>query len=152
MPDIARPAILAPLAALALASCAPDSATEDAQIREFVSGYVTSTDIRASLGMMEESASSITGDGTILSGRERIKDYASRHAAAIRDQRITLGGIQVRRLGTTHALVTAPFSATISAAPQLVLTEGAVTVVAERHDSGWRVVHSHYSYPMPRRP
>jgi hypothetical protein len=138
-------------AALALAACAPDSATEDAEIQSAVRAYVTSNDLAASLGMMDEAASSITGDGTILRNRERIKDYASRHAAAIRDQRITLGGIGVRRLGATHALATAPFSATTSALPQMVLAEGAVSVVVARTDSGWKVLHSQYSYPTIRR-
>jgi ketosteroid isomerase-like protein len=140
------------LAVLVLSACGPDSANVDAEIRELVRGYVTSTDIGASLGMMDESASSITGDGTILSSRDRIKEHANRHSAAIRDQRITLGGIEVRRLGTTHALATAPFSATISALPHMALAEGAVTVVLAKRDSGWKVVHSHYSYPAVRRP
>jgi uncharacterized protein (TIGR02246 family) len=141
-----------PLAALALTACAPDSETVDAQVRDLVRAYVTSTDIASSLGMMDEAASSITGDGTILRGRDRIKDYASRHAAAVRDQRITLGGIEVRRLGDAHALATAPFSATVSALPQMVLAEGAVTLVLTKRDSGWKVVHEQYSYPTIRRP
>jgi uncharacterized protein (TIGR02246 family) len=143
--------ILMSLAALALTACAPDSETVDAQIRDLVRAYVTSTDVASSLGMMEEAASSITGEGTILRGRDRIKDYASRHAAAIRDQRITLGGIEVRRLGDTHALATASFSATVSALPQMVLAEGAVTLVLTKRDSGWKVVHEQYSYPTVRR-
>jgi uncharacterized protein (TIGR02246 family) len=143
--------ILMSLAALALTACAPDSETVDAQIRDLVRAYVTSTDVASSLGMMEEAASSITGEGTILRGRDRIKDYASRHAAAIRDQRITLGGIEVRRLGDTYALATAPFSATVSALPQMVLAEGAVTLVLTKRDSGWKVVHEQYSYPTVRR-
>lgn len=144
--------ILMPLAALALTACAPDSATVEAQIRDRVRAYVTSTDIASSLGMMDEAAWSITGEGTILRGRDRIKDYASRHAAAIRDQRITLGGIEVRRLGEAHALATAPFSATVSTLPQMVLAEGAVTLVLTRRDSAWKVVHEQYSYPTIRRP
>jgi uncharacterized protein (TIGR02246 family) len=143
--------ILMSLAALALTACAPDSETVDAQIRDLVRAYVTSTDVASSLGMMEEAASSITGEGTILRGRDRIKDYASRHAAAIRDQRITLGGIEVRRLGDAHALATASFSATVSALPQMVLAEGAVTLVLTKRDSGWKVVHEQYSYPTVRR-
>jgi uncharacterized protein (TIGR02246 family) len=143
--------IVMPLAALALTACAPDSATVDAQIRDLVRAYVTSNDISASLGMLDEAASSITGDGTILRGRDRIKDYASRHVGAIRDQRVTLGGIDVRRLGDAHALATAPFSVTVSALPQAILAEGAVTVLVANRDSGWKVLHAHYSYPTIRR-
>jgi hypothetical protein len=139
------------LLTLAISACAPETPTIEAEIRDLVRGYVTSTDVGTSLGMMDKSASSITGDGTILSSRDRIKEHASRHSAAIREQRITLGGIEVRRLGTTHALATAPFSATISALPHMALAEGAVTVVLAKRDSGWKVVHSHYSYPTIRR-
>jgi uncharacterized protein (TIGR02246 family) len=143
--------VLLSLAVLAPTACAPDSATVDAEIRNLVRAYVASTDIGASLEMLDEAASSITGEGTILRGRDRIKDYANRHADAIRDQRVALGGIEVRRLGHAHALVTAPFSATASALPQMVLTEGAVTVLVTKRDSGWKIVHSHYSYPTIRR-
>ena len=121
--------ILVPLAALALTACAPDSASVDAEIRDLVRAYVASSDIGASLEMLDEAASSITGEGAILRGRDRIRDYAHRHAAAIRDQRVTLGGIEVRRLGDAHALATAPFSATVSALPQVALAEGAVTAI-----------------------
>jgi uncharacterized protein (TIGR02246 family) len=150
--EVPMRSILIPLAALALTACAPDSETVDAQVRDLVRAYVASTDITASLEMMDEAASSITGEGTILRGRDRIRDYANRHVAAIRDQRVTLGGIEVRRLGDGHALATAPFSATVSALPQVALAEGAVTLVLTKRDSGWKVVHEQYSYPTIRRP
>ena len=56
-----------------------------------------------------------------------------------------------RWLGNAHALATAPFSATVSALPQMVLAEGAVTVLVAKRDSSWKIVHSHYSYPTIRR-
>ena len=48
--------ILVPLAALALTACAPDSASVDAEIRDLVRAYVASTDIGASLEMLDEAA------------------------------------------------------------------------------------------------
>ena len=143
--------MLMPFAALVLMACAPDPAIVDTQVRELVRAYVTSTDITSSVAMLDEAASSITGDGTIVRGRDRIRDYAHRHAAAIRDQRVTLGGIEVRRLGDAHALATAPFSATVASLPQMVLAEGAVTLLVTKADSGWKIVHAHYSYPTIRR-
>ena len=142
--------VLMSLAALAMTACAPDHAA-DGEIRDLVRAYVASTDIGASLEMLDEAASSITGEGTILRGRDTIRNYANRHAAAIRDQRVALGTIEVRRLGNAHALVTAPFSATASALPQMVLAEGAVTVLVTKRDSSWKIIHSLYSYPTLRR-
>lgn len=146
--------ILMPLAALAVTACAPDPAAVDAEIQQFVRTYVTSTDVTASLNMLDPggTVTSITGEGVIMRGRDAIKDHANRHIASIRDQRITVGAIEVTRIGATHALVTAPFSATVSALPQLTLAEGAVTLLVTRRDSGWKVVHEHYSYPTIRRP
>jgi ketosteroid isomerase-like protein len=146
--------ILMPLAALAVTACAPDPAAVDAEIQQFARTYVTSTDVTASLNMLDQggTVTSITGEGVIMRGREAIRDHANRHIASIRDQRITVGAIEVTRIGATHALVTAPFSATVSALPQLTLAEGAVTLLVTRRDSGWKVVHEHYSYPSIRRP
>ena len=59
--------VLMSLAALAMTACAPDHAA-DGEIRDLVRAYVASTDIGASLEMLDEAASSITGEGTILRG------------------------------------------------------------------------------------
>ena len=146
--------ILMLLAALAVTACAPDPAAVDAEIQKFVRAYVTSTDVTASLNMLDQAGTvtSITGEGVIMRGRDAIRDHANRHIASIRDQRITVGAIEVTRIGAAHALVIAPFSATVSALPQLTLAEGAVTLLVTRRDSGWKVVHEHYSYPSIRRP
>jgi len=146
--------ILLPLAALALTACAPDSARVDAEIQQFARTYVTSTDVTTSLNMLDQTGTvtSITGEGTIMRGRDAIRDHANKHIASIREQRITVGAIEVTRIGATHALVIAPFSATVAALPQVILAEGAVTLLVTRRDSGWKVVHEHYSYPTIRRP
>jgi hypothetical protein len=69
--------------ALTLTACAPDSATIDAEIQKFVRSYVTTTDITASLGMLDPVATvtSINGEGRILRGRDAIRDEANKHIA-----------------------------------------------------------------------
>lgn len=149
-----RSILLLLLAALALTACGPDPAAVDAEIQQFARSYVTSTDVTTSLSMLDQAGTvtAITGEGIIMRGRDAIRDHANKHLASIRDQRITMGAIEVRRIGATHALVIAPFSATVSALPQLILAEGAVTLVVIKRDSGWKVAHEHYSYPTIRRP
>jgi ketosteroid isomerase-like protein len=145
---------LLPLAASALTACAPRPGLDEAQVQQFVRGYVTSTDVAASVSMLDEGASvtSIGGEGRMLRGRDAIKAHAERNIALIRQRKISVGAIQVTPLGATHALVVAPFDATINELPQLVLAEGALTLVLVRRDSGWKVVHEHYSHSSSRRP
>jgi hypothetical protein len=47
---------LALLAALALTACAPDSSNVEAEVQKLVQSYITSTDINASLGMLDATA------------------------------------------------------------------------------------------------
>jgi ketosteroid isomerase-like protein len=146
--------VLIPLAALALTACAPQTATVEAEVQQFVRAYVTSTDVTASVSMLDDGANvtSIGGEGRLLRGRDAIRDHANRHIALIRQRKISLGAIEVRPLGATHALVVAPFDATLNELPQLVLAEGALTLVLAKRDSGWKVVHEHYSHSSSRRP
>jgi ketosteroid isomerase-like protein len=141
------------LAAFALTACAPDPATVDAEIQKFVRSYLTTTDITASLGMLDEvgRVTSINGEGRIMRGRDAIRDEANKHIALLRDLRTTVGSIEVTRMGRTHALAIAPFTSTISSLPQETLAQGAVTLILAKRDSGWKVVHEQYSYPTVRR-
>lgn len=141
------------LAALALTACAPDPAKLDAEIRKFAAAYVATTDVPASIGMLDEAGkvTSIGGDGRILRGREAIRSHADENIAQLRSLAITVGAAEVSRLGAAHALVIVPFSVSPVAVPQAVMAEGAATLLLVRRDSGWKVVHEHYSYSAPRR-
>jgi ketosteroid isomerase-like protein len=142
------------LAALALTACAPDSATIEAEVQQLVRSYITSTDITASVNMLDAapSVTSITGEGRIVRGRDAIKDEANKQIALLPQLKVTAGAVEVTRIGSAHALAIAPFSIAVSSGPQTVTTQGAASLLLAKRDSGWKVVHEHFSYSAPRRP
>lgn len=145
---------LVPLAALSLTACAPDSATVEAEVQQLVRSYLTSTDIAASLDMLDPgpSVTSITGQGRIVRGRDMIRDEASKQIVLLPQLKVTVGKVEVTRVGSTHALAIATFSVAPSSKPQAPTTQGAGSLLLAKRDSGWKVVHEHYSYSAARRP
>jgi ketosteroid isomerase-like protein len=141
------------LAMLSLASCAPEPAKIEAEVEQLVRGYLTSTDIAASVNMLDSapSVTSITAQGRIVRGRDAIKEEASKQIATLPQFKVSAGKIEVTPIGTTHALAIAPFGIAAGSAPQTTTTEGAATLLLAKRDSGWKVVHEHFSYSAPRR-
>ena len=140
---------LIPLTAFALAACTPDPAPVEAEVQQFVRSYITSTDINASLNMLEQNATSITGEGRIVRGRDAIKDAPSKQIALLPQLKATVGTIEVTPVGTKHALAIAPFSIGASATPQKAMADGAATLLLVKRDSGWKVLHEHFSFKKP---
>jgi uncharacterized protein (TIGR02246 family) len=134
--------------------CAPDSAQLEAQVQQLVRSYITSTDIAASIDMLDAAptVTSITGQGRIVRGRDAIKEEASKQLANLPQLKTTVGKIEVSALGTTHALAIAPFGIGPSSTPQATSAQGAATLLLAKRDSGWKVVHEHFSYSAPPKP
>lgn len=146
-----RPAL--PLLALALAACAPDTAKVDADIRKFAAEYIATTDVPKSTAMLDQAGpvTGVSGEGKITRGRDAIRAEGERNAAFLRQIAITPGAIDVTRVGAAHALVIVPFTVTPAAVPQVTMADGAATLLVTLRDSGWKVVHEHYSYTVFRR-
>ena len=146
-----RPAL--PLLALALAACAPDAAKVDADIRKFAAEYIATTDVPKSTAMLDQAGpvTGVSGEGKITRGRDAIRAEGERNAAFLRQIAITPGAIDVTRVGAAHALVIVPFTVTPAAVPQVTMADGAATLLVTLRDSGWKVVHEHYSYTVFRR-
>jgi len=144
---------LIPVVALALAACAPDSAKLDAEIEQFARSYLTSNDINVSLGMLDSAptTTSVTSQGRIAHGAVEIKDEPSKQITRLPQLKATIGKIEVTRLGAAHALVLAPFGVGPSATPDKTTTEGAATLVLAKRDSGWKVIHEHFSSAAARK-
>ena len=146
-----RPAL--PLLALLLAACAPDAAKVDADIRKFAAEYIATTDVPKSTAMLDEAGpvTGVSGEGRITRGRDAIRAEGERNAAFLKQITITPGAIDVTRVGAAHALVVVPFTVTPAAVPQVTMADGAATLLVTLRDSGWKVVHEHYSYTVFRR-
>ena len=143
---------LALLVALALTACAPDSSTVEAEVLKLVQSYITSTDINASLSMLDQTAkvTSITAQGRIVRGADAIRDEANKQIALMPQLKTTVGAIETTRLGNTHVLAIAPFSISATATPQVEMANGAATLLLAKRDSGWKVMHEHFSYAKRR--
>ena len=106
------------------------------------------------MNLLDSSAAvtSITGEGRIVRGRDAIKEEANKQIALLPQLKVSVGAIEVTRIGNTHALAIAPFSVAPSSAPQLATTQGAASLLFAKRDSGWKVVHEHFSHSGARRP
>ena len=140
------------LAVLGLTACSTDTGNVEAEVEKLVRGYITSTDIAASVNLLDPapSVTSITGQGRIVRGRDAIREEASKQLANLPQLKTSVGTVEVTRLGTTHALAIAPFGIAPSATPQAPTTQGAATLLLAKRDSGWKVVHEHFSYAAPK--
>ena len=144
--------VLVPLTVFVLTGCTPDSSIVEADVQQFVRTYITSNDINASLAMLDQSANvtSITSEGRVVRGRDAIKDAASKQITLMPQLKVTVGEVEVGRAGAGYAFAIAPFNVAASGAPGKPMATGAATLVLAKRDSGWKVVHEHYSYVRAR--
>ena len=142
------------LAVLSLTACAPDSANVEAEVEPLVRSYITSTDIAASVNLLDAApgVTSITAEGRVVRGRDAIREEANKQIANLPQLKTAAGKIEVTRIGTTHALAIAPFSIAPSSAPQKATTQGTATLLLAKRDSGWKVVHEQFSYAATPKP
>jgi ketosteroid isomerase-like protein len=142
-----KPALI-PLVVFLLAGCTPDSSVVEADVQQFVRAYITSSDITASLGMLDQSVTvtSITGEGVVVRGRDAIRDAANKQITLMPQLKVTVGGIEVGRAGAGYSFAIAPFSVATTGALGSPMATGAATLILAKRDSGWKVVHEHYSY------
>ena len=142
------------VAVFPLVACTPDPGNVEAEVQQLARSYVTSTDITASVNLLDAAptVTSITGEGRIVRGRDAIRDEANKQIALLPQLKVTAGAVEVTRIGSTHALAIAPFSIAPSSAPQVATTQGTASLLLAKRDSGWKVVHEHFSYSAPRRP
>ena len=134
--------------ALALTACAPDAGKSAAEVAQIARSYVTSTDLNASLGILDAAptTTSITGQGRIARGPGAIKDEANKQITRLPQLTVTAGNVEVRSLGDAYALAIVPFGVGPSATPDKPTTQGAATLVLAKRDSGWKVIHEHFSH------
>ena len=94
------------VAIVGLTACGPDSKNVEAEVQQLVRSYLTSTDIAASVNMLDAapSVTSITGEGRIVRGRDAIKEEANKQIALLPQLKVTVGKIETTPIGTTHAL------------------------------------------------
>lgn len=149
-----RSARLACLALLLSAAAlhAQASAVRD-DVLKFVRAYVTATndaDATAVMDMMSKKPGvSSVSLGEITRGWEAIRTETDEMAGSEGTFKISLGTVDVTPLAGAHALVVAPVTATVATNQGPVQLRGAMTLVLEKSTGAWKVLHEHFSVPLP---
>jgi uncharacterized protein (TIGR02246 family) len=88
-----------------------------------------------------------SGSSGVTRGKDAVREryLASYWAPGTTRDSLRFQELEVRRLGGRHALVLGRYVLYRPAASDSVTAEGAFTLVLEREDEGWRIVHDHSS-------
>lgn len=120
------------------------------QVQDVVRAYVDASnkvDITAAMELMSRRPElSSVEDGTITRGWDAIRQAADEMLGMEGRFKIAVGSMDVTLLGTTNALVVAPTTITIvDDAGQTVQVKGALSLVLERVQGAWKILHEHHS-------
>ena len=147
------PRRLASLSALVLLACgACSSPSPDAmrtEVQQVVRAYVDANnkaDVTAMMEMMSRAPGvSSVNDGSITRGWDAIRTANDAVVGKVSGYNMAFGSIDVLPVGATTALVVAPVTITVTAGERSSQESGAMTLVLEKSDKSWKIIHEHYS-------
>ena len=85
------------------------------------------------------------GDGEITRGWDRIREAFDQLIGTEGKYRISIGSIDVMPLGPGHALALTSYTITLNVQGQEVQQRGAMTLVLQKEQGDWKVIHDHTS-------
>jgi ketosteroid isomerase-like protein len=148
MRHFARSAALTILALL-LHGCVLRSVDRTAEVREAVRAYfqaLNDADPTAIMDMFSRNPEvTSTMEGEIVRGWESIRVETDKMTGEGEQRKWSPGAMEVLSLGSDHALVVIPIHITLTSALGKDLLEGATTLVLERVDGKWKILHEHHS-------
>jgi ketosteroid isomerase-like protein len=129
---------------------AADSAEETrTAVRRFVLAYVEAQNIAATgaaISMWSERPGvSSVGQGERTRGFESVRDGILRRRQGPQTAELALGSIDIELLGDAGALAVAPFKTASPAGSGGAPIEGVLTLVLEKVNGKWKLVHEHAS-------
>ncbi|MDQ6770523.1 MAG: nuclear transport factor 2 family protein [Gemmatimonadota bacterium] len=121
-----------------------------AQVQDAVHAYteaINGADVSTVLALYSRGSDATTvANGDITRGWERIRAETDSTLPGLQGRfRFALGSIDVVPLGSQHALAIAPFALTAARQGGEAQLRGAITLVFQRADSGWKIIHEHSS-------
>ena len=142
-------------AALVLVPTLGTSSTEQAPAKptltaeQFVKSYVKAmnrADVPSMMKMFSR-GSGVTsiGDGSISHGWRSIQADAQQFVGREGTFKFTVGLVEVTPLGSGYVLAVAPFTMQTVGQEEDVELPAAMTLVLERSDKSWKVIHEHWS-------
>jgi len=84
-------------------------------------------------------------DGELTRGWDAIHTSTDELVGKEGRYKVDYGSIDVTPLGNSHALVVAPYTKTAVADSIAIKMHGALTLVLEKKDGRWRIIHQHES-------
>ena len=143
------------LATLLLVPTLGTSSTERAPAKpavtaeQFVKSYVKAmnrADVPSMMKMFDR-GSGVTsiGDGSISHGWRSIQADAQQFVGREGTFKFTVGMVEVTPLGSGYVLAVAPFTMQTVGQEEDVELPAAMTLVLERADKSWKVIHEHWS-------
>lgn len=122
------------------------------EVQQLVRDYVDANNKPDVTAMMElvsrTDGVSMAINGNVARGWDAIRTFNDGATAASSGSfQMALGSIDVRPLGGSAALVVAPVTLTIGGAngDESLQRTGALSMVLEKADKGWKIVHQHMS-------
>lgn len=122
-------------------------------VLKFVRAYVganNSADANAVMDMTSRQPTvSSVSLGEITRGWEAIRADADSLAGSEGMYKLSIGTADVTPLGASAALVVASVTLTFATQEGPAQVRGAMTLVLEKSDGAWKMLHEHYSIPLP---
>jgi uncharacterized protein (TIGR02246 family) len=141
--------ILASTLVLGVDGCQLRSVDRTADVREAVRSYfraLNDEDPTAIMDMFSRDPEvTSTMDGEIVRGWEEIRVETDHMMGTGEKRTWSPGAMEVMWLGPDHALVVIPIHITLTSALGKDLLEGATTLVLERVEGKWKILHEHHS-------
>jgi uncharacterized protein (TIGR02246 family) len=89
------------------------------------------------------------GDGQIMRGWDRIREAFDQLVGTEGKFRISIGSIDVVPMGSTYALALTNYTITLGTGAQETQQRGAMTLVFQKIQGEWKVIHDHTSTQTP---
>jgi len=129
----------------------PTPASARADVQKFVRDYIDAEN-RADATSLSEAVShraevTSVNNGTIVRGWDAIRSSTDEIAGKQGTFTASIGTMDVTMLGSSYAFVLAPISIVArDEKGQLVELKGAMTLVVQKGDAGWKILNEHYSW------
>jgi ketosteroid isomerase-like protein len=136
--------------AMAAPAAAPDMRSEVLSFVRAFTDAANRADVAAVMEMYDHSPNLLSvGDGQILRGWDAVREDANQVLGKEGLYKISAGSFDVIPLGTTRALAIGPVVTTVQTQAGPVQAEQALTLVLEKRQGKWLIVHDHMSTKPP---
>ena len=137
-----------------VATAAPAAASDPrSEVLAFVRAFTDAAnhaDVAAFMEMYDRSPSLLSvSDGQVLRGWDAVREDANQALGKEGLYKISAGSFDVVPLGTTRALAIGPVVTTVQTQAGPVQAEHALTLVLEKKQGRWFIVHDHMSTKPP---